>query len=259
MAELVWDSTTDRYFNAGVDRGVLYVDGKAVPWNGLISVDEKSFGGEIEPIYLDGVRIRNLSSISEYSATITAFYSPPEFDACDGIYLSQYDGFYATNQIRRPFGLSYRTGFSNDAGSVGYKIHLIYNAMAEPSSVTYSTLNNSPEATNLSWDIKAVPNFDMTQYISAHYVFDTTKVPDYVAETFEGIIYGTKKTAPRLPTSSDIQNIFVDYWNLTVTDTGNGYYEISGSDKAVEASEGYYTISSPNVTDKKSYYDIESS
>lgn len=246
MARIEWDQAGIRHFNAGLDRGVLYVDGKVVPWNGLISVEERSTGGEIVPTYLDGIRIRNTPSLSEYEATLTAFYSPPEFDACDGILESQHYGFFATNQKRKPFGLSYRTGASNDLDSTNYKIHLIYNAMVEPSSTTYETLSPSNTASALSWDIKAVPNFNMTQHVSAHYIFDTTKAPDYLVSAFEDIIYGTDTTVGRLPTEEDIEKVFVEYWGLTVTDYG-GSYIISGSDYAVKNLGDRYQISDYGV------------
>lgn len=261
MARLRWDDPQSRFYSAGIDRGVLYVGGKAVSWNGLVSVDERAVGGNIEPIYLDGVRVRNLSSPSEYEATLTAFYSPPEFDQCDGTLESQYYGFYATNQVRKSFGLSYRTGFTNaaDEDQRGYKIHMIYNAMVEPSNIEYTTISSNPEASTLSWDIKAVPNFDMTSYISAHYIFDTTKVEDHIVEAFEDILYGSAKSSPRLLTETDIQKVFVDYWDLTVTDTGQGYYTISGTDYSVRNDKFSYRISGPTVTEGSTSDHIESS
>lgn len=256
MARIEWDKVGERYFNAGVDRGVLYVDGKAVPWNGLISVEERSTGGEIVPVYLDGIRIRNLPNLSEYEATLTAFYSPPEFDQCDGILQTQHRGFYATNQTRKPFGLSYRTGFTNDVGGEGAKIHLIYNAMAEPSSKTYETISDDPSASHLQWDLKTVPNMEVGGFISSHYIFDTTKVEDYIVEAFEDLIYGTTKTVGKLPTSSDIHQVFIGEWGLVVTQTKPGQYEISGSDKAVKLVDGSYAISGPTVVKGNRYYDI---
>lgn len=258
MARIEWDKVGERYFSAGIDRGVLYVDGQAVPWNGLISVEERSTGGEIVPVYLDGVRIRNLPNLSEYEATLTAFYSPPEFDQCDGILQAQYNGFYATNQTRKSFGLSYRTGFTNDLDGQGAKIHLVYNAMAEPSSKTYQTLSDSPEASYLKWDLKAVPNMEVGGFVSSHYIIDTTKIDDYIVEAFEDLLYGTTSTTGRLPTSTDIKKTFVDAWRLTVTDTGNGYYEISGTDQAVKNVQTSYQIAGPTVTKNENNYTIES-
>lgn len=258
MARIEWDKVGERYFSAGIDRGVLYIDGKAVPWNGLISVQESSTGGEVVPVYLDGIRIRNISTLSEYQATITAFYSPPEFDQCDGIYASQYTGFYATNQSRKPFALSYRNKFTNDAGVDGYKIHLIYNAMAEPASPLYQTLSDDSQASSLTWDIKAVPNFEMTEYISAHYIFDTTKVPEYVVEAFENTIYGSRGAEPKLPSPYDIERIFVGFWGLTVTDTGKGYYEIEGTALSLRKNASNYTIVGPTVIPLNNHYSIAS-
>lgn len=258
MARIEWGKVGERYFSAGIDRGVLYVDGKAVPWNGLISIEERSTGGEIVPVYLDGIRIRNLPNLSEYEATLTAFYSPPEFDQCDGILQAQYRGFYATNQTRKPFGLSYRTGFTNDVGDQGAKIHLVYNAMAEPSSKAYQTISDDPEASYLKWDLKAVPNMEVGGFVSSHYIIDTTKIDDYIVEALEDLLYGTSTTVGRLPTAADLQKTIVDTWKLVVTDTGNGYYEISGNDYAVTKFPDSYRISAPTVKKNANNYTIES-
>ena len=50
MARLVWDKTGERFYETGVDRGVLYpiqeggVYSKGVAWNGLTAVTESPSG-----------------------------------------------------------------------------------------------------------------------------------------------------------------------------------------------------------------------
>ena len=129
--------------------------------------------------------------------------------------------------------------------------------MAEPSSKAYQTISDDPEASYLTWDIKTVPNMEVGGFIASHYIFDTTKVDDYIVEAFEALLYGTAKTTGRLPTAADLQKTFVDTWTLTVTDTGLGYYEISGSDQAVKNMQKFYQIAGPTVKDNNTDYSIE--
>ena len=258
MSRIEWDRYSEKKFSYGVDRGVLYVGDTAVPWNGLISISEKSSGGEVSPVYYDGYVIRNLAQVSHYQATLSAFFSPEEFDQCEGVIESPYSGFYATNQPRIPFGLSYRTSVSDDAGQVNHRIHLIYDAIVEPPTKDYTTLSSSPEATALTWDIKASSSFILGKQISAHYIFDGTKVEPFITEVFEDHVYGSDKTKPKLPTASDIYNIFEGYWGLDVSlSADQTYYTISGSDVAVYQDGDSYVIRDYSVTDQHDYYVIE--
>src|SRR5690606_21649542 len=113
MSRLEWGTMGARYFETGVDRGVLYVGGLAVPWNGLVSVDEDPSIGDARPYYYDGKKYINLVDLGEFSGTLTAFSSPPEFDQCDGM-ASMHFGLLLTHQKRESFGLCYRTRIGND-------------------------------------------------------------------------------------------------------------------------------------------------
>ena len=51
MAKLVWDKTGERFYETGVDHGVLYPYSEGtyqagVAWNGLVNVTESSSGAE---------------------------------------------------------------------------------------------------------------------------------------------------------------------------------------------------------------------
>jgi len=71
MSKLTWDDQGERFFEMGVDRGVLYVDSDpGVAWMGLISVTENVTGGEPRPYYLDGDKYLNLLTAEEFEATI---------------------------------------------------------------------------------------------------------------------------------------------------------------------------------------------
>lgn len=104
MTRLSWGNVGERYYESGVDRGVLYVAGAGVAWNGLVSVDENPTGGEARPFYIDGIKYLNLPAKEEFEATISALYSPVEFDQCDGVG-SMAPGLSAGQQRRKPFGL----------------------------------------------------------------------------------------------------------------------------------------------------------
>ena len=166
MSKLVWDKIDERRYETGVDHGVLYVKdgtsyGTGVVWNGLVSVSEKPSGGEPNAIYADNMKYLNLLSVEEFGATVEAYTYPDEFMECDGsasIYSGAVNGVTIEGQKRKPFGLCYRTKIGSEADEdLGYKIHLIYEAKAQPSEKTRSTINDSPEAVQFSWELSTTP------------------------------------------------------------------------------------------------------
>lgn len=234
MAKLTWNDVGKRYYELGVDRGVLYVDDIGYAWNGLVSVEENPSGGSARAYYIDGVKYLNRAEREEFEATISAFYSPPEFDICEGR-VTLRRGLLATQQRRKPFGFSYRSGIGNDLNpEVGYKIHIVYNALATPSSSrSYSTQNDSPEAPLLSWNITTTPSKIPGAAYSAHLEIDTTTAPPYAVTTLENILYGDETAPARLPTPDELVAMFSDPTPLTVTDNGDGTFTITGSDLSV--------------------------
>lgn len=210
MAELVWGGIGQRYFESGIDRGVLYPRvGPGVPWNGLTAISEKPDGGSPRPFYADGFKYLNLTSAEEYAASITAFSAPPEFARCDGTQ-GILNGLFITQQRREQFGLSYRTRVGNDLEGTehGYKIHIVYNAIASATSRDYATLNSSAQVASLSWDITTTPP-EITDYRpSAHFVIDSRYTPKTLMSQFEGMLYGTGGTDPYLPTVPQLMEQF---------------------------------------------------
>lgn len=210
MAKLDWGIMDQRFYEAGADRGVLYpVTGPGVPWTGLVSVDERSSGGGPQAYYVDGLKYANLVEATEFEATLTALSAPSEFAACDGSLSIGY-GLFATEQPRKSFGLSYRT-LIGDAGQGldrGYKIHLIYNALAAPTSRTNATLSDSPDVVNLSWEISTRPDQASGFKPTAHLVIDSTKSDPMLLALLEALIYGHEGLAPRLPSVKDLVTLF---------------------------------------------------
>ena len=206
MAELVWDETGKRFYETGVDKGVLYIPNGAgaytngVAWNGLVNVTESPTGAEPNPQYADNIKYLNLYSAEEFGATLEAFTYPDEFEQFDGLGVPT-PGLSIGQQSRKPFGLSYRTKLGNDidGDDYGYKIHLVYGAQASPSEKAYNTINDSPEAIQFSWELSttpvAVPGYKPTSILT----IDSTKVGATELAALEQILYGDSGVDPALP------------------------------------------------------------
>lgn len=222
MSKLKWDQTGERLYETGVRMGVLYpiqtggVYSKGVAWNGLTAVTESPSGAEASPLYADDIKYLNLLSNEEFGATIEAYTYPDEFAECDGS-ASIAEGVYIGQQARKTFGLCYRTVLGNDVDSndYGYKLHLIYGAMAAPSEKGYSTINDSPEAITFSWEVTTTP-VNVTGFKpTASLTIDSTKVDDAKLAVLEGILYGKDSTTeggtdgvePRLPLPDEIAKL----------------------------------------------------
>lgn len=210
MSRLTWDDFGKRLYELGVDRGVLYVGTAAgVAWAGLISVPETSAGGTARPFYLDGIKYLNLASAEEYAATINSFASPPEFGPCDGS-LAIHNGLFATQQPRSPFGLTYRTLIGNDAEGTeyAYKIHVVYNALAEPSQRANKTTGDSMDPDTYSWAITTQPPTFTGFKPTAHFVVDSRFTSPLRLSAFEDILYGSDTAASSLPLGQDLVDWF---------------------------------------------------
>lgn len=221
MTRISWGDPGERFFEAGVDRGVLYVDdAEGVPWNGLISVAEAPTGGETTPYYVDGVKYFEKASNEEFEAEIEAYTYPVEFSECDGTKLVKH-GLFATQQARKSFGLSYRTGIGNDTNGVqhGYKIHVVYNATAAPTSRENSTIGDTVDPFNFTWKVTTRPPRFKGYKPTAHFVIDSREAPVAVLETLENILYGNFENTSRLPSAPELLYIFESF-NSSFFDAG---------------------------------------
>lgn len=210
MSKIVWDKVGERFYETGVDRGVLYpmangAYGAGVPWNGLSSVSENPSGADASPIYADNIKYLNLIATEEFGASIEAYMYPEEFAECDGS-VAIATGVSISQQPRKAFGLSYRTVLGNDTDSndYGYKIHLIYNALAAPSSRDYQTINDSPEAMTFSWELTTTPVNVTGHKPTACVTIDSTKVDAEKLAALESILYGSESEEARLPLPDEI-------------------------------------------------------
>lgn len=214
MPKLVWDKTGERYYETGVKQGVLYpIDNKGtypkgVAWNGLTNVTESPSGAEATALYADDIKYLNLISTEEFGGTIEAYTYPDEFAECDGS-ASLATGVYIGQQPRKTFGFSYRTTLGNDVdnNNYGYKLHLVYGALASPSEKAYATINDSPEAITFSWEFSTTPvnvtGFKPTACIT----IDSTKVDAEKLTALEKILYGDDETEARLPLPDEVAQV----------------------------------------------------
>lgn len=216
MTQLTWDQTGQKRFEIGVDHGVLYipdsvgayVDG--VAWNGLTNVTEKPSGASPNKKYADNMIYLNLYSVEEFMATIEAYTYPDEFQQFDGLAIPS-PGIAVGQQIRKSFGLCYRTKIGDDivGEELGHKLHLVYGCTASPSEKAYATVNDSPDGISFSWDLSTVPvvvaGFSKP---TALITVDQTQVDPDAYAALEQILYGDVGVDPALPLPGAVIALF---------------------------------------------------
>lgn len=203
MAEVEWGSTDPR-FERGVYHGVLYpYEDIGVVWNGLVSISETTAEAEISTHHFDGIKYYDFKTNGVYQASLKAFSYPYEFEPSIGIYSAQ-PGFLLANQPRRPFGLAYRTL----VGSSEYKLHLLYNVTATSKQITYKTVGERIQPTMFEWTLDAVPPESSTFKPTAHLVIESDRTETSVLTQIESIVYGDSESEPRLPSQSEVVDIF---------------------------------------------------
>jgi hypothetical protein len=218
MTALAWDKVGERFYETGVDRGVLYLPDPAtgeydlgVAWNGLTTVTETPAGADSNKQYADNTVYVNLLAAETFGGTIEAFTYPDEFAECDGS-AAPVVGVAIGQQGRRPFGLSYRTQVGNDleGNEHGYKLHLVYGAQASPSERAYATVNDSPAPIAFSWGFDTTPAPVSGRKPTSLLTIDSTKVDPAKLSDLEDILWGTASDDPRLPLPDEVIAIFTD-------------------------------------------------
>lgn len=215
MSKLVWDQTGERFYETGVKMGVLYLkdtDGaysSGVAWNGLTAVTESPSGAEATALYADDIKYLSLLSTEEYGCTIEAYTYPDEFAECDGS-AELSTGVVIGQQKRKTFGFCWRTVLGNDEenNDYGYKLHIVYGALAAPSEKAYATINDSPEAITLSWEVTTTPVSVTGHKPTASITIDSTKADATKLAALEAILYGDATNEPRLPLPDEIAELF---------------------------------------------------
>lgn len=220
--QIVWDKTSERLYRTGVDRVVLFpqksTDGTydiGVGWNGITKISESPDGGDTTTIYANNNIYLNLVAKENFKGSITAYTYPKEWEACDGSAsvlasgATAVKGLRITGQTRTPFGLAYRTLIGNDTQGTehGYELHLVYNATAGVSSQDYQTVNDSPEALELSWDFSTLPVDVPGAKPSAHLVISSLTADATKLKALETKLYGTDSADPTLPLPQEVITI----------------------------------------------------
>ncbi len=250
MTKLLWDQAGQRLFETGVDNGVLYLpnnlgvyeDGFA--WNGLTTVTESPSGAESNKQYADNIVYLNLLSLEEFGGTIEAFTYPDAFAECDGTAEPE-EGVSIGQQARKQFGFAFRTKVGNDLAGAdfGYKLHLVWGALATPSEKAHATMNDSPEAVAFSWEFTTTPTevgvIDGTLYKpTSKMTIDSTRVDATALGELEDLLYGTGGTDPSLPTPAEVFALFAG----TTTDV-----RLVGAN-APTYNSGTHVVTLPSVT-----------
>lgn len=211
-APLEWDKTGERFYETGVEKGVLWVwdsennkwsDG--VAWNGLTNVSEKPSGAEATALYADNIKYLNLISNEEFAATIEAYTYPDEFAECDGS-VDIGEGVVIGQQKRKKFCFSYQTKIGNDVdgNDKGVKYHIVYNCLAAPTEKGYATINDSPEAITFSWEVSTTP-IEVSGYKpTAIVTIDSTKLTSAQKTALEAALYGSSSANSALKTPTEL-------------------------------------------------------
>ena len=262
MAPLVWDQVGDRLYETGISKGVLYKDdGSGVPWNGLTAIEE-NISTEVEAVHFDGVKFNDIVTIGDFAAVLRAFTYPDDFVYYEGTAEDQ-SGFFITSQPQSKFGLSYQTLIGDDLDGIqhGYKIHILYNLTAVPSSATYETLKIDSEPIEFEWSITAIPEELENFRPTAHVIFDSTKIDPHLLRDVEDILYGDEDSPAQLPSLKALSSFVRKWQRLIIIDNGDGTWTATSpepdvitmldettfqivSDTAVPIDEDSYTISS---------------
>lgn len=216
MSMLEWDKTGERQYTTGVDKVVLYVQSagaypNGVAWNGVTAITESPSGAEPTPLYADNIKYLNLISAEELALTIEAYMSPEEFDQCDGS-ASVAKGVTIGQQDRKQFGLAYRTIIGNDVdgNNHGYALHLVYGCMAAPSERANNTINDSPEAATLSWEVSTTP-VNVTGFKpTASLEIKSTEADPTKLAALEAVLFGGTDSEARLPLPDEVIEMMKD-------------------------------------------------
>ena len=81
---------------------------------------------------------------------------------------------------------------------------MVYGATASPSSKDNNTVNDSPEALELSWDFSTVPVNIPGMKPAAHIELDSRDIPKEKLTKLEEVLYGSKSAEPKLPLPTEV-------------------------------------------------------
>lgn len=233
MSRIEWSTPGQRLFQAGVDRCVLYVgDSAGVPWSGITQISETASQSDTKSFYYDGVNYLNVAAQDDYQASLSAFFSPPEFDACDGTeHVAR--GLFAKHQRRSRFGLTYRTKVGNDTNGpdYAYLIHIVYNAVAAPADQDHSSIGGDVSAAPLTWNITGTPVRSPGLRPTSHFIINSMTIDAFTLGLLEDTLYGSDTGDARLPSIAELVDLIHSTFQITVED---GVFTITAPDDNIE-------------------------
>lgn len=228
MTAITWNPAGERFFEVGVSKGVLYLNAdnwRGVPWNGLTEVNTQYSGLSKNPLYLDGVKYHIETSGSDFAGSISAYTYPTEFETHQLDGSKSLDGLIAYNQPSNFFAICWRTEIGNDTTGLdfGYKLHILYNAYATPNDNTYQTINDSPEALELQWDLECLPIIGFEHTPTSYFTLDSRTISPGYMKVIENILYGTTQEDARLLFPIEIIELLNDDMNeIPIVESGYG-------------------------------------
>lgn len=166
MSMVKWDQMAEKFFEGGCSKGMcytgydktnkVYTAGEA--WYGVSGFTDNPSGADEQASYADNIKYISLRGAENYGGTIKCFWYPDNFRACLGK-KTAVDGVTVSQQAREAFGFAVTTQVGNDVDGTeaGETVHLVWNATTSPSSKDYSSLNESPSPSELSFEFTANP------------------------------------------------------------------------------------------------------
>lgn len=216
MSKLVWDQSGQREFESGVRNVVLFPVGSngayenGVAWNGITAITENPGGADVTDLYADDIKYASLRAAETFGCTIEAYTYPDEWNECDGS-AEAATGVFIGQQPRKAFGLAYRTEVGDDQHpgmDKGYKLHVVYNCTAAPSSRGYTTINDNPDAISFSWEANSTPVPCTGRKAVSTIMIDSTKADPDDLEDLEDLLFGSTTEDATLPTPDELLAMF---------------------------------------------------
>lgn len=260
MSRLTWGDAGTREYQAGLDRGVVYIDGAAHAWSGLVSV-KTEVKKKVESVFYDGVKVDDIVVHEGFEGEISALTYPDAFEACMGWSETDQVGVFASEQFPERFHLTWRSQIGNDQEALGsdYRIHLLYNATAIAKDIEYETITDETEPLEFEWDITAVAEPVSGLRPACHYILDTRKMDPELVGDLETILYGDETTDPSMPPMRSILT-FIEKWDrIIVKDLGNGIFTVTAGDELTINPDGSWILTDANATNiTADSYDLSS-
>lgn len=188
MARISWIDASHRYED-GVEMAVIFPEsGGAIPWYGLLRVEETPIAEVSEVIFLEGRPVRREEPTESFKALVEAFTYPDELES---------DDHYI-------FGLSYR---SNVHPNGHYTLNLVYNCTAEVPDESHTTLSRKVDPENFVWKLDAAPIRVRKVRPFSHLKLESSDLHPLQLLAIEELLYGTDETDPEMPTPEWIMEL----------------------------------------------------